>query len=103
MRKLIRPVLIGLTIASAAVAGSIGSAWAQPVPIPPLRSEGPPPPPPGGGRMIWEPGHWQWVNGRYDWVPGHYVERVRGWRGQFVPGHWAKRGGEWVWVPEHWR
>jgi len=102
MRKLIRPVLIALSVAAAVTAFGLGSASAQPMAIPPLREEGPPPPPPGP-RYIWEPGHWQWVGGRFEWVPGHYIIRAHGWRGEFAPGHWARRAGVWVWVPEHWR
>jgi YXWGXW repeat-containing protein len=102
MRKLIRPVLIALTVAAAVTAGGIGIAAAQPEAIPPLRAEGPPPPPPGP-HSVWEPGHWVWTGRHFDWVGGHYITRARGLRGAFVPGHWARRGGGWVWVPEHWR
>jgi hypothetical protein len=101
MRNIIKPALAAVAIA-AAVLGSIGSALAQPMPIPELRPEGPPPPPPGANHL-WEPGHWHWNGTGYVWVGGHYIVRERAWRGEFVPGRWDRRGAEWVWVPGHWR
>jgi hypothetical protein len=86
-----------VVIGASVLAIGIGQANAQPppgyAPIPPPRYEAVPPPP--GSRMVWEPGHWQWV-GR-----GHYIERhQRPMR--WVEGRWVWRGGHWVWVPAHW-
>jgi hypothetical protein len=101
MRNMVKPILAAVAVA-AAVLGSVGSALAQPAPIPELRREGPPPPPPGTN-YLWEPGHWHWAGNGYVWVAGHYIVRQPAWHGEFVPGHWARRGPEWVWVPGHWR
>ena len=71
---------------------------ANPYPqAPPLRAEFIPPPP--RERVVWQPGHWQWIGNGYSWLPGRYVEQFgRRWEA----AHWRWDGRRWDWVPGRW-
>ena len=114
---MIRTSLIAVSLSTAALAFTAGTANAGPsvsvqigssypsVAVMPVQ-DGPPPPPryervPAPRRgMIWSQGHWEWRGHRHVWVPGNWV-RVRSGYSYHQPA-WVQRGNQWHYAQGGW-
>ncbi len=67
------------------------------------QSEVIPPPPEGREKLIvWQPGHWAWVNEVWMWEPGQNVSRPSE-TSTWVPGQWQLQpSGSYMWVGGRW-
>ena len=95
-----------LTLAAAACSTPPPSAIATGNPYPPpppVRTEVIPKPPVSEEPLIWEPGHWDWVDTGYAWHEGEWVKRA-GHGTEWQDGYWSNQNpkGTWTWLPAHW-
>jgi hypothetical protein len=82
--------------------GASNLSTSNPNPPPPaVREETIPKPPVTEEPVIWQPGHWDWINGGYVWEPGEWVKRA-GHGTLWMDGHWSNEDGGWVWKRAHW-
>ncbi|HTY41373.1 MAG TPA: YXWGXW repeat-containing protein [Thermoanaerobaculia bacterium] len=93
-------------LAAVALAGALGSAVAEALPV--YVKVSPPAPKvevkvvaPGPG-YVWTGGYYKWHGGAYVWVPGRWMMPPRP-GAVWIPGHWKSTPSGWYWRPGHWK